>query len=222
MLFSNSKTSKTQPYIVTALVVLTASFFLIQLVADKILTRKESENASREMSLLSPPSSPSKSLIGTDLLNLNDEFFSSPFMFDSSLMAMKKEMDRQRDLLLGSMSEPRRGGLRLGDKMFEPPYRLKEDDDRITVTVSVPDIPLSDIDIEILDGRVMHISGTKKVEKGGSVSVTSFDKRFALGKNLDQDRISAKLKKGELTVETPKQKLIEGDKKVRKITIEEL
>ena len=50
------------------------------------------------------------------------------------------------------------------------------------------------------------------------VSETSFDKRFALGRNVDQDRIAAKLnkKKGELTVETPKLKALEGTDKIIK------
>jgi len=52
----------------------------------------------------------------------------------------------------------------------------------------------------------------------GMVSETSFDKRFALGRNVDQDRITAKLnkKKGELTVETPKLKALEGTDKIIK------
>jgi HSP20 family molecular chaperone IbpA len=153
--------------------------------------------------------------LASDLLN--DEFFSSPFMFDSGLLEIKKEMDRQRELMFKSMSSPT---LSL-DKMFEPAYNVKEDEDKITFTVSVPDIPLEDIDIEIRDGRVMHISGRKKIERNGAVSVTSFDKRFALGTNMDQDHIAAKLHGGELIVETPKLVEIEGDKKVKKITIKE-
>eukprot|EP00562_Extubocellulus_spinifer_P029454 CAMPEP_0178712966 /NCGR_PEP_ID=MMETSP0699-20121125/19163_1 /TAXON_ID=265572 /ORGANISM="Extubocellulus spinifer, Strain CCMP396" /LENGTH=213 /DNA_ID=CAMNT_0020361751 /DNA_START=89 /DNA_END=730 /DNA_ORIENTATION=+ len=211
MLPSNNKVNKTHPYVVTALVVLASFFFLVQIVGDKILTRDESTSTpvgSRQMSVLGPP----------DMLNLNDEFFSSPFMFDSGLMAMKQEMDRHRDMMLKSLSSP--SSLRF-DKTFEPQYNVKEKDDEIAFTVSVPDIPLKDIEIEILDGRVLHISGTKRVEHNGAVAVTSFDKRFALGRNLDQDNISATLKRGELTVETPKWKEIEGEKKVMKIPIKE-
>ena len=69
----------------------------------------------------------------------------------------------------------------------------------------------------------MHISGKKRMERKGMVSETSFDKRFALGRNVDQDRITAKLnkKKGELTVETPKLKEIDGTDKIKTISIVE-
>lgn len=100
----SSKAKKTQPYtmLIKALVFLAASLFLIQLLANKMLTREESISPvrSREMSVL-PFAGPS---LASDLLN--DEFFSSPFMFDSGLLEIKKEMDRQRELMFKSMSSP--------------------------------------------------------------------------------------------------------------------
>ena len=102
-------------------------------------------------------------------------------------------------------------------------YTVDDTDDKIAFTMKVPDVEMKDINIEIIDGRVMHISGTKRMERKGMVSETSFDKRFALGRNVDQDHITAKLnqKKGELTVETPKIKELENPEKIKTISIAE-
>eukprot|EP00563_Minutocellus_polymorphus_P019751 CAMPEP_0197724174 /NCGR_PEP_ID=MMETSP1434-20131217/6192_1 /TAXON_ID=265543 /ORGANISM="Minutocellus polymorphus, Strain CCMP3303" /LENGTH=242 /DNA_ID=CAMNT_0043309495 /DNA_START=1 /DNA_END=729 /DNA_ORIENTATION=+ len=161
-------------------------------------------------------------------LNLDDEFFASPFMFDKRLVALKKEMDQQRDQMVASLRSPTTwdeagGGYGFGSKLWEPTYKVDETDDQIAVTVSVPDVDLKDITIEIMDGRVMHISGMKRMHRKGMVSETSFDKRFALGRDVDQDHITAKLnqRKGELTVETPKLKEVEGTEKIKTIGIAE-
>lgn len=160
--------------------------------------------------------------------DLSDEFFASPFMYDKSLLDIKKEMDKKRDEMLKSLHSPTTwdefgGGYGFGNKLWEPIYTVDETDDKIAFTMKVPDVEMKDINIEIIDGRVMHISGTKRMERKGMVSETSFDKRFALGRNVDQDHITAKLnqKKGELTVETPKIKELENPEKIKTISIAE-
>lgn len=159
--------------------------------------------------------------------DLSDEFFASPFMYDKSLLDLKKEMDKKRDAMLKSLHSPTTwdefgGGYGFGSKLWEPIYTVNESDEKIAFTMKVPDVELKDINIEIIDGRVMHISGKKRMERKGMVSETSFDKRFALGRNVDQDHITAKLnkKKGELTVETPKVE-VEAAERIKKISIAE-
>ena len=160
--------------------------------------------------------------------DLSDEFFASPFMYDKSLLDIKKEMDKKRDEMLKSLRSPTTwdefgGGFGFGNKLWEPIYTVDESDDKIAFTMKVPDVEMKDISIEIIDGRVMHISGKKRMERKGMVSETSFDKQFALGRNVDQDHITAKLnqKKGELTVETPKVKEVERPEKIKTISISE-
>ena len=65
----------------------------------------------------------------------------------------------------------------------------------------------------------MHIAGVRKEEHDGKVSELKFDKRFALGRNMEQDKIQAQLKDGVLTVTTPKAGKLQKNKEVRKIPI---
>mmetsp|Transcript_18218 Transcript_18218/g.27946 ORF Transcript_18218/g.27946 Transcript_18218/m.27946 type:complete len:229 (+) Transcript_18218:80-766(+) len=100
-------------------------------------------------------------------------------------------------------------------KWFDPVFDLSQDEDSVSLTTSISDIPLKDISIEVIDGTVLHIHG----EKNTPESHVSFDKRFALGHHLEESNIKAKLTKdGNLTVSAPKVK--SGKKaEIRKITI---
>ncbi len=100
-------------------------------------------------------------------------------------------------------------------KWFNPVFDLSQDEDSVSLTTSIPDIPLNDISIEVIDGTVLHIHG----EKNTLGSHVSFDKRFALGHHLEESNIEAKLtKEGDLIVSAPK---VGSDKNadVRKIPI---
>ena len=224
-----------QPYVVTALVGTLGLIFFVVLFTSSLGSQWRALPAdpsasssslapylrSRQMQVTPPP-------LTVGFPDLADEFFASPFMFDKSLIDIKKEMDKQRDEMLASLRSPTTwdefgGGYGFGSKLWEPAYKVDETDDKIAFTMSVPDVELKDIQIEIMDGRVMHISGKKRMERKGMVSETSFDKRFALGRNVDENHITAKLnqKRGELTVETPKIMEVEGPDKIKTISIAE-
>ncbi len=80
-------------------------------------------------------------------------------------------------------------------------FDLSQDENSVSLTTSIPDIPLEDISIEVIDGTVLHIHG----EESTPESHISFDKRFALGHHLEESNIQAKLTKGgELVVSAPK------------------
>ena len=80
-------------------------------------------------------------------------------------------------------------------------FDLTQDADSVSLTTSIPDIPLEDINIEVVDGTVLHIHG----EKNTLDSHVSFDKQFTLGQHLEETGINAKLTKaGELIVSAPK------------------
>mmetsp|Transcript_6336 Transcript_6336/g.9236 ORF Transcript_6336/g.9236 Transcript_6336/m.9236 type:complete len:228 (+) Transcript_6336:29-712(+) len=86
-------------------------------------------------------------------------------------------------------------------KWFDPVFDLSQDEDSVSLTTSIPDIPLEDISIEVIDGTVLHIHG----EENTPESHISFDKRFALGHHLEESSIRAKLtKEGELIVSAQK------------------
>ena len=67
-------------------------------------------------------------------------------------------------------------------KWFDPTFDLSQDEDSVSLTTWIPDIPLKDISIEVIDGTVLHIHG----EENTPESHISFDKRFALGHHLDE------------------------------------
>lgn len=80
-------------------------------------------------------------------------------------------------------------------------FDLTQDAESVSLTTSIPDIPLEDISIEVVDGTVLHIHG----EKNTLDSHVSFDKQFTLGQHLEESGINAKLTKaGELIVSAPK------------------
>mmetsp|Transcript_21504 Transcript_21504/g.38508 ORF Transcript_21504/g.38508 Transcript_21504/m.38508 type:complete len:215 (+) Transcript_21504:84-728(+) len=99
--------------------------------------------------------------------------------------------------------------------MMEPSFQMDEDGDQVSLVMSIPDVPLKDIDIEVLGGRIIHIKG----EKNTPNSRVSFDKRFSIGQHLNESNLEAKLTKdGDLVVTAPK--VVTSEKKeVRTIPI---
>jgi HSP20 family protein len=190
-------------------------FLLLQTMVNRLFARESIIAPSSSLVGMMPhprrgraPSSSSAALAGS--MDLYDEFFSSPFLIDSGLVRLKEEMDRQmrefdRHFVsdLGAFSSPlfRGGGVAKPWDKFD----IQQDDKQVTVRVSVPaGVGPDDINIEVLDGDVLHISGGSKAEKKGVRSWQHFEKRFALGRNMEQDKIEAKLKDGTLVITTPK------------------
>jgi HSP20 family molecular chaperone IbpA len=85
-----------------------------------------------------------------------------------------------------------------------PGYYIHANDENIKVTLSLPDeINKEDVTIEVKNDRMLHIKGERKTESddGKLKSFTAFDKRFALGMNIDKNNIHATLNdKGDLTI----------------------
>mmetsp|Transcript_21439 Transcript_21439/g.44727 ORF Transcript_21439/g.44727 Transcript_21439/m.44727 type:complete len:100 (-) Transcript_21439:53-352(-) len=93
---------------------------------------------------------------------------------------------------------------------------MNEDDDQVSLTISIPDIPLEDINIEVIGERIVHIYGEKKTES----SQVSFDKRFSIGNKLEESNLKAELTKdGKLVVTAPKAKMYNKKEDTRKIPI---
>ena len=112
---------------------------------------------------------------------------------------------------------------RTGDMILRhssPGYEIHETDDNYQIAVDVPGIRMNDMNVELLDnGKVLHISGGRKVVKDNETSETKFDKRFTLGGNVETEKLTANLADGVLVLTAPKRK--EQEKVIRKIAIME-
>lgn len=86
-----------------------------------------------------------------------------------------------------------------------PGYEIHEDDKQYTIAIDVPGVKPEDMTIKLEEnGRVLHLSGGRKVKQGDKVSETKFVKRFTIGHNVDTENIRANLSDGVLEVSAPK------------------
>lgn len=201
-----------------------AALFLLHIVADALFSRMIAAEASlpshASRRLQESYFRPDPVAFDRSMSLFQDEFFSSPFLIDSELMQIKNEMDlaMQRfnqeyigtPLLRGAFSPEIWDG-----------FGITEDENVVTVVVSVPDgVGTEDINIEVIDGAVLHVSG-RVIDPMRERAENYFEKRFALGRNMEQDKIEASLKDGTLKVTTPKKGLLESKEKDvrRKIAI---
>lgn len=198
---------------------------LLQVVANKLFSKMLTEQqATPSNHRKLEPVSHQEPAFERPVSLFQDDFFSSPFMIDSELLRLKQEMDLQMAAFQQEFvgSPLLRGGppsLLSWDGGFD----FHEDDNMVRVVVSIPDgIGADDINIEVIDEAVMRISGGI-MDPMNRVARVHFDKRFALGRDMEQDKIAASLKDGTLTVTTPKAGLLEREEKdvVRKIPIKE-
>lgn len=91
-----------------------------------------------------------------------------------------------------------------------PGYEIREDDNKFQLSIDVPGVKAADMKVELeQDGRLLHLSGGRKVEKEGSVTETRFDKRFLIAESVDTSKITANLADGVLVVSAPKKQIEE-------------
>ena len=104
--------------------------------------------------------------------------------------------------------------------MSSPGYHVNETDGQYQIAVDVPGVRAEDISVNLEhEGRLLHISGGRKITKEDTTTESKFDKRFTLGKNIDVEKMTANLADGVLTLTAPKK--AEPEKKVLKIHITE-
>ncbi len=86
-----------------------------------------------------------------------------------------------------------------------PGYEINETDDRYQIAVDVPGVKAGDMSAQLEnDGKVLHISGGRKVVKDNMTTETKFEKRFTIGKNVDMEKVTANLVDGVLVLSAPK------------------
>jgi len=110
------------------------------------------------------------------------------------------------------------------NSIWEPAYDIHEDDKNYYLSFDLPGINKDSIDISISNDMLI-ISGNRKSESNhndnysrfNSIQYGDFQKSFNLPENVNQDKISAKMKDGVLTMTIKKSKNISED--MKKITI---
>ena len=110
------------------------------------------------------------------------------------------------------------------NSIWEPAYDIHEDDKNYYLSFDLPGIGKESIDISISNDMLM-VSGSRKSESDhndsysrfNNIQYGNFHKSFNLPENVNQDKISAKMKDGVLNMTIKKSKNISND--VKKITI---
>ncbi|KAL7539731.1 hypothetical protein ACHAXR_009567 [Thalassiosira sp. AJA248-18] len=86
-----------------------------------------------------------------------------------------------------------------------PRYEVTENEKQFRLAVDVPGVKPDNMKIELEnEGRVLHMSGGRKVKTDTTYEESKFDKRFTLGRDLDTSKITAHLSDGVLVLTAPK------------------
>lgn len=86
-----------------------------------------------------------------------------------------------------------------------PGYEIHEDESKFELSMDVPGLKPEDMTVQIeQNGRVLRLSGGRKVEKENEVMETRFEKSFTLGKEIDTSKITANLANGIMVITAPK------------------
>jgi HSP20 family protein len=104
---------------------------------------------------------------------------------------------------------------------YETDYEIHEDDEKYSITIDVPGVKAQDMIITLEENlRVLHLSGSRKIKKGDSVTEAKFVKTFPIGDNndVDVDKIAANLSDGVLEVTAPKRAEEKRETRVMQIT----
>ena len=110
------------------------------------------------------------------------------------------------------------------NSIWEPAYDIHEDDKNYYLSFDLPGIGKDSIDISTSNDMLI-VSGSRKSESNhndnysrfNSIQYGDFQKSFNLPENVNQDKISAKMKGGVLDMVIKKSKNISKD--IKKITI---
>jgi len=101
-------------------------------------------------------------------------------------------------------------------------HGIAQDDKQLKIVMDVQGAEASDVNLRLdEDGRVLTISGETKREEGGISVHSRFDRAFALNRDVDTSKISARIDDGVLTIIAPKHKEEEVKENVRRIDIVE-
>lgn len=138
--------------------------------------------------------------LGRPLFTGFDDFFEpNPWVRDpfTDIVAMPVLSDIQRDPFMVLQRS-------------SPGYEVHQNDKAWQISIDVPGVKATDMQVNLeQNGRLLHLSGGRKVEKENEVRETKFDKKFTIGDDIDTTQIAANLADGVLVVTAPKKEKIE-------------
>ncbi len=104
-------------------------------------------------------------------------------------------------------------------RLSSPRYEVTENDKQFRLAIDVPGVKSDDMKIELEhEGRVLHLTGGRKVKTDTSFEDYKFEKRFTLGRDLDTSKITAHLADGVLVLTAPKKEKLPPEKREISIT----
>lgn len=150
------------------------------------------------------------------------EFFNTPLDFDKSialhgmdLMDWARDADWDERLFSPLLFFPEIRQFQQ-EISIDPAFKISKDGGVVKLKTSIPDVPLENIAVEVVNDRFIHIRGTKST---GSSHV-SFEKRFSIGQKVDEAKLQAKMtKSGLLEISAPEVTDTEVEEVVRKIPV---
>ena len=121
-----------------------------------------------------------------DPFGLLSEMFTMPVYMNSLMKQQQRELER----LTQSAS---------------PSYSVTEDEDMgaVQLMMELPGVLAKDLNVEVVDGSVLRISGSRKYIRNGSIYDSEFDQSFEM-QSVDPERLKVTLSSGILTIRAPK------------------
>lgn len=92
------------------------------------------------------------------------------------------------------------------EKDLLPRYAISNSKDSkfAELTIELPGVSAKDISVELENGNVIRVHGSRTVRENGSIATTQFDQSFTLDSDVDVEKISVTLESGILTITAPK------------------
>lgn len=121
-----------------------------------------------------------------DPFGLLSEMFTMPVYMNSLMKQQQREFER-----LAQSASPR--------------YSVTEDEDTgaVQLMMELPGVLPKDLNVEVVDGSVLRISGSRKYIRNGSIYDSDFDQSFEM-QSVDPERLKVTLSSGILTIQAPK------------------
>lgn len=121
-------------------------------------------------------------------IDLVSDIFSVPFYSSNSLFRQQQDQ------------------LALLERTTAPRYSITQSDDGkiVELAMEVPGVPAKDLTVEVENGNVLRIRGSRTIRESGSLTKTEFDQSFQLDEHIDVENISVSLSSGILSITAPK------------------
>jgi len=90
-------------------------------------------------------------------------------------------------------------------KSVSPGYEVTAERDKFEVKVDVPGFKPEEIEVGLTaGGRLLSVTGARKVEEAGKSFSSTFQQTFSLGRGILTDEITANFEHGKLVVSAPR------------------